>query len=100
MTERIHSPRPQKAIVTVSDTDLSDTDRGSGVTALRWRLQGVVSEGACLAVIDVSEGDQISSTLLAALLDTHRVCRRRGGGGGIAPRGRKPGRDLPPPRLD
>ena len=80
MTERIHNPLPQKAIVTVSDTDQSDTDHGNGVTALRWRLQGVVSEGACLVVIDLSEVDQISSTLLAALLDTHRVCRRRGGG--------------------
>ena len=69
------SPLPQKAIVTLSDTDL-----GGGLTALRWRLRGLVMEGACLVVVDVSEIDQISSTLLAALLDTHRVCRRRGGG--------------------
>ncbi|MER7246956.1 STAS domain-containing protein [Kribbella sp. NPDC000426] len=75
MTDAIHSPLPQKAIVTISDADL-----GSGLTALRWRLRGLVNEGACLVVIDVSDIGEMSSTLLAALLDTHRVCRRRGGG--------------------
>ena len=58
----------------------SETDLDDGLTALRWRLRGLVMDGACLVVIDVSELDQISSTLLAALLDTHRVCRQRGGG--------------------
>jgi anti-anti-sigma factor len=66
---------PQRAIVTLSDADLD-----GGLSALRWRLHGVVMDGACLVVVDVSEIGQISSTLLAALLDTHRVCRRRGGG--------------------
>ncbi|MFI7068406.1 STAS domain-containing protein [Kribbella sp. NPDC050124] len=75
MSDIIHSPLPQKAIVTLSETDLDD-----GLTALRWRLRELVMEGASLVVIDVSELSQISSTLLAALLDTHRVCRRRGGG--------------------
>jgi anti-anti-sigma factor len=46
-------------------------------------------DGACLVVIDVAEIDQISSTLMAALLDTHRVCRRRGGGVVIRHAGRK-----------
>jgi anti-anti-sigma factor len=75
MTDTTHSPPLPKAIVT-----LSDTDTGTGSTQLRWRLRGVVMEGACLVVVDVSDIDQISSTLLAALLDTHRVCRQRGGG--------------------
>jgi anti-anti-sigma factor len=75
MTDSVHSPLPQKAIVTISDADL-----GSGLTALHWRLRGLVMEGACLVVIDVSDIGEMSSTLLAALLDTHRVCRRRGGG--------------------
>ena len=75
MTDTTRSPLPQKAIVMLSDADL-----GSGLTSLRWRLRGLVMDGACLVVIDVSEVDQISSTLLAALLDTHRVCRGRGGG--------------------
>ncbi len=70
-----HNPVPQKAIVALSETDLDD-----GLTVLRWRLRGLVMEGASLVVIDVSELGQISSTLLAALLDTHRVCRQRGGG--------------------
>ncbi|WP_406054447.1 STAS domain-containing protein [Kribbella sp. NBC_00889] len=37
----------------------------------------------------MSEINQMSSTLLAALLDTHRVCRRRGGGVVIRHAGRK-----------
>ncbi|GAA1579817.1 hypothetical protein GCM10009789_36970 [Kribbella sancticallisti] len=69
------SPLLPQAIVTLSEADL-----GGGLTALRWRLRGLVMDGAYLVIIDVSEIEQISSTLLAALLDTHRVCRRRGGG--------------------
>jgi len=75
MSDTTRSPLPQKAIVMLSDADLDGS-----LSPLRWRLHGLVTEGACLVVIDVSEIDQISSTLLAALLDTHRVCRRRGGG--------------------
>jgi anti-anti-sigma factor len=75
MTDTARSPLPQKAIVMLSESDL-----GIGVTWLRWRLRGLVMEGVCLVVVDISEIDQLPSTLLAALLDTHRVCRRRGGG--------------------
>jgi anti-anti-sigma factor len=75
MADATHSPLPQRAIVMLSDADL-----GGGLTSLRWRLRGLVMDGACLVIVDVSEIGQISSTLLAALLDTHRVCRRRGGG--------------------
>jgi anti-anti-sigma factor len=74
MTHTTQNPLPQKAIVTLTD-DLM----GEGLTNLRWQLRDLVMDGACLVVIDVSELDQISSTLLAALLDTHRVCRSRGG---------------------
>ena len=84
MTDTTPGPLPQKAIVMLSDADL-----GGGLSALRWRLRTLVMDGACLVVIDVSEVDQISSTLLAALLDTHRVCRRRGGGVVIRHAGRK-----------
>jgi anti-anti-sigma factor len=79
MTDTAHSPLPQRAIVTLSDTDVGEAVDG-GPAALRWRLRGLVMEGACLVIVDVTDVDQISSTLLAALLDTHRVCRRRGGG--------------------
>ena len=82
MTDTAHSPLPQRAIVTLSDSDAgggADGADGSSA-ALRWRLRGLVMEGASLVIVDVSDLDQISSTLLAALLDTHRVCRRRGGG--------------------
>lgn len=75
MTDATHSPLPQKAIVAISEADL-----GPGLTGLRWRLRGLVMDGASLVVIDVSDVGELSSTLLAALLDTHRVCRRRGGG--------------------
>jgi anti-anti-sigma factor len=75
MAYAIHQPLPQKAIVTLTDSDLHD-----GLTALRWQLRELVMDGTCLVVVDVSELGQISSTLLAALLDTHRVCTRRGGG--------------------
>lgn len=75
MTDTTQSPLPQKAIVMLSETDLD-----GGLTPLRWRLRELVMEGASLVIIDVSEINQISSTLLAALLDTHRVCRQRGGG--------------------
>ncbi|WP_329001016.1 STAS domain-containing protein [Kribbella sp. NBC_00709] len=84
MTDATRTPLPQKAIVTISDADLS-----SGLTALRWRLRSVVMEGACLVVIDLSDIGEMSSTLLAALLDTHRVCRQRGGGVVIRHAGRK-----------
>ncbi len=75
MSDTMHSPPPQKAIVALAESDL-----GGGLTALRWRLRGLVMDGVCLVVLDVTEIDQIDSTLLAALLDTHRVCRQRGGG--------------------
>lgn len=75
MTAQPHNPSPQKAIVALSEADLE-----GGLTILRWRLRGLVTEGATLVIIDVSELRQISSALLAALLDTHRVCRQRGGG--------------------
>ncbi|WP_350275669.1 STAS domain-containing protein [Kribbella sp. HUAS MG21] len=84
MTDAIHHPLPQKAIVTISEADL-----GPGLTGLRWRLRGLVMDGASLVVIDVSDIGELSSTLLAALLDTHRVCRRRGGGVVIRHAGRK-----------
>jgi anti-anti-sigma factor len=75
MTDTAHSPLPQRAIVTLSDAELAD-----GLATLRWRLRDLVLDGVCLVIVDVSDVDQISSTVLAALLDTHRVCRRRGGG--------------------
>ncbi|ADB32950.1 anti-sigma-factor antagonist [Kribbella flavida DSM 17836] len=75
MSNALHSPLPQKAIVTVTEGLLAQ-----GLSGLRWQLRDLVMDGAYLVVIDVSEVDQISSNLLAALLDTHRVCRRRGGG--------------------
>lgn len=75
MSHTAHSPLPQKAIVTLSDELLAD-----GLSALRWRLRDLVMDGVCLVVVDISDVEQIESTLLAALLDTHRVCRQRGGG--------------------
>ncbi len=75
MTRSAHTPPPRKAIVTISEAEVA-----AGLTALRWQLNDLVMDGACLVVIDVSDLDQMSSTLLAALLDTHRICRRRGGG--------------------
>lgn len=75
MSNAVHSPLPPKAIVTVTDALLAQ-----GLSGLRWQLRDIVMDGAYLVVIDVSEVDRISSSLLAALLDTHRVCRRRGGG--------------------
>ncbi|MEU8223703.1 STAS domain-containing protein [Kribbella sp. NPDC048915] len=75
MTDALHSPLPQKAVVTITEADLI-----GGLTSLRWRLRGLVMDGASLVVIDVSDLAELSSTVLAALLDTHRVCRQRGGG--------------------
>lgn len=71
----IDSPSPQRAIVTLSDEPIA-----AGVSALRSELRSLVMDGACVVVIDVSDIGQIESTLLGALLDTHRICRRRGGG--------------------
>ncbi|HZX07904.1 STAS domain-containing protein [Kribbella sp.] len=84
MTETPHSPLPQRAIVTLSDAELA-----CGLSSLRWRLRDLVMDGVCLVVVDVSDLDQLESTVLAALLDTHRVCRRRGGGVVIRHAGRK-----------
>ena len=84
MTDTAHSPLPQRAIVTLSDAELA-----AGLALLRWRLRDLVMDGVCLVIVDVSDIDQIESTMLAALLDTHRVCRRRGGGVVIRHAGRK-----------
>ena len=73
MSHTTHGPLPQKAIVTLSDDDL-----GGGLSGLRWRLHGLVMDGACLVVIDVSEVDQISSTLLAASLTGAPRIRKAG----------------------
>lgn len=75
MPNSVHSPLPQKAIVSVTDALLAE-----GLTGLRWQLRDIVMDGACLVVVDLTDVDHVSSALLAALLDTHRVCRRRGGG--------------------
>lgn len=66
---------PQKAIVT-----LSDTSSPHDLAELRWRLHDLVLDGVREVVIDISDVDGLSSTTLAALLATHRVCRQRGGG--------------------
>ena len=95
MTDTAHSPHPQRAIVTLSDAELA-----SGLTSLRWRLRELVMDGVCLVIVDVSDVDQISSTVLAALLDTHRVCRRRGGGVVIRHASRKMGDVLRRTGLD
>jgi anti-anti-sigma regulatory factor len=42
-----------------------------------------------LVLVDVSEISHLSSTFLAALLDTHRACRQRGGGAVIRHANRK-----------
>jgi anti-anti-sigma factor len=84
MTDRTHSPLPQRAIVTLSGSEPADE-----AATLRWQLRDLVTDGVCLVIVDVSEVDQISSTVLAALLDTHRVCRRRGGGVVIRHAGRR-----------
>ncbi|WBQ03398.1 STAS domain-containing protein [Kribbella sp. CA-293567] len=75
MSNVLHSPLPSKAIVTVTDALLA-----RGMAGLRWQLRDLVMDGTYLVVVDLSEVDQISPQLLAGLLDTHRACRRRGGG--------------------
>lgn len=74
MPYSITNPSPQQAIVTLSDKLLA-----AGSSALRSELRSLVMDGVCVVVIDVSDIGQIESTLLGALLDTHRACRRRGG---------------------
>jgi anti-anti-sigma factor len=68
---------------------ITEDDLGAGLASLRWKLRELVMDGASLVVVDVSDLAELSSTLLAELLDTHRVCRRRGGGVVIRHAGRK-----------
>ncbi|MFC0623310.1 STAS domain-containing protein [Kribbella deserti] len=75
MPDSIHSSSPQKAIISLSDGLLAD-----GLSALRQSIRDLVMSGVAVVVIDVSDARQIDSTLLGVLLDTHRICRQRGGG--------------------
>lgn len=84
MTDTAHGPLPQRAIVTLSDAELA-----AGLSSLRWQLRDLVMDGVCLVIVDVSDLDQMESTVLAALLETHRACRRRGGGVVIRHAGRR-----------
>lgn len=51
-----------------------------GLAGLRWQLRNVIQAGGRVIVADVGELRQLSSSAVAALLSTHRVCRTRGGG--------------------
>ena len=51
-----------------------------GMAGLRWQLRNVLTAGANVVVADIRDLRQLSSTAVAALLSTHRICRTRGGG--------------------
>jgi anti-sigma B factor antagonist len=64
-----------RAVVRIDDEMFDD-----GIAALRWQLRNVLLAGVSVVVADVEDLRQLSSTAVATLLSTHRVCRTRGGG--------------------
>jgi anti-sigma B factor antagonist len=63
------------AVVILTEETVAD-----GMAELRWELRDLVLAGVRNVTVDVAKIDRLSSTTLAALLGTHRVCRARGGG--------------------
>lgn len=61
--------------VIVLDEDTADL----GIAAMRERVETHLRTGATSIVVDIAAVPRLSSTLLAALLWTHRACQRRGG---------------------
>lgn len=59
---------------------LTDETFVDGIARLRWQLRHLLTSGARVIVVDLAGLRQLSSTSVAALLSTHRVCRMRGGG--------------------
>ncbi|MBM7788154.1 STAS domain-containing protein [Tenggerimyces flavus] len=59
---------------------LDDETFVDGMARLRWQLRHLLAGGARVIVVDLAGLRQLSSTSVAALLSTHRVCRSRGGG--------------------
>jgi anti-anti-sigma factor len=59
---------------------LSDGRDGDALPELRVQVHDLVLAGACTVVVDVSRARQLSSPVLACLIDAHRRCRSRGGG--------------------
>ncbi len=58
---------------------LDEETAGSGIAAMRDRVEGHLHSGATSIVVDIAAVPRLSSTLLASLLWTHRACQRRGG---------------------
>ena len=75
MTARLDADRCHKAIVTLTEANIAD-----GASDLRWQLHDLMLDGVRTIVVDVSQVDRLPSTVLAALLATHRACRAQGGG--------------------
>lgn len=59
---------------------ITDETYGEGLAGFRWQLRNMLMGGVSVVVADVGDLRQLSSTAVAALLSTHRVCRARGGG--------------------
>lgn len=66
---------PNWALVVLTEATVAD-----GTAELRWELHDLLLSGVRNIVVDVSRIDELSSTILATLLSTHRACRARGGG--------------------
>ena len=65
---------PSWALVVLNDAIVAD-----GMAELRWELHDLLLSGVRNVVVDVSRIEDMSSTILATLLSTHRACRARGG---------------------
>ena len=68
-------PGAGRAVVYITDETFVE-----GLAGMRSQLRSVVQAGARVIVADVGELPKLSSTAVAALLSTHRICRTRGGG--------------------
>lgn len=59
---------------------LTDATVADGLADLRWALHDALLAGARRLVVDVSDVESLSSSVVAAFLAAHRTCRARGGG--------------------
>lgn len=75
MRRSVDTTHSDRAIV-----ELTDDAHVEDLADLRWNLRHLLMSGVRDIVVDVAGLRQLSSTCVAALLSTHRICRIRGGG--------------------
>ncbi len=74
MSDVLHAHSGDVVVMDLGGLELTDD-----VAGLRWHLRDLVLAGARTVIVDLATVPQLSSTTVATLLATHRLCRARGG---------------------